>query len=1657
MSENSNSSYELIPELGDYVSIVSDAFTLTTGRIIYRDDTLIRIRPLNASHRAVDFPLISETGQFLESLGVSEVVIHEKRKTPHFSRQLNTVMGEYLEFFHADGSPADPTGVVHAIFATDDTDGIQLEDGRVLEFGFIGSKSPNDVVRPMAAPEDITPPENDSTLPVIEEESDDEELYPEFDKTLLPLALVEEVPTQERTYSDSVQREDMFVSMLVEFPVKRQKDPRVMQELYRLTDILLALKNSVIVRDESGTIVPGSRNYTATTVRELVDRQPTPNPIGSIMPVVAVKKVLYIDGAEDDEDVAMSMADVEIRHDTTTLAQVMDTRDFSRQTTGNAFITHINKVLQGLAAYVPMRAEYTPNRIDQDVLCTRLPNVAMEGFPKTRPGYDIDAFGRPTEMLRLTMDWFGEIKNRFARMLSASTIRNTKTNVNYTVAPADSADTIGHVLLSEKLVKQRLPIRSKVLLWDIAQSELSRRERRVSFVQTLKDTPGEQRIMTDLDIYLVKDILEERLHPTIAFINYETSYLYDTLGFRDLELTDELMKPLDSALKVGQTFWLSSQQKRAARAAAASKSPSVPSVAGTVEDFSIYLKPTEAYPVFTAAKEALFERETSLANYDLGLSSRLVEAAGYTLGTYWYSILGDSAKARIERTEATFRAETLRETQNKERKLLAAKAFVATPDINTCPHVNELERIYSVRGDETRMQLFEKCYTKYAAGQNGNYILCGTCGKDFVCKHEVLLLNEFLHPGRGMALHKSLLLEFAGPVFEGSYICKVCGQKIRDIEYDTHLEFDDEGRPLVGRNIVETDEGDDGGVKKEDTDEIDLAMVLKEEVKEALPFETKEELAVYFMARTVCERCGFLFSIEMYRNIVDGYTSFFEKLTQRESYEKTRKETEEGVKKGKLKKGTPIPAPYDNFISTYQVAGITALIILEIQTSTVTPPTIDAGCVFSRDGFPLEPLTAGTGALNYVACMVANIMRNDAPWNKTAWSTETNMAKRIAVISDMAKRILNRILALGEGVPPLAVTDMYRTRLDEERERKRTTGIEREVRASDSDSLPPAFRPLQHIVLPGVGEEKPVANVSRFLGNVATGPLAEIRSFVDTRFEQLSLHLLNDSHAASRATATGQVPKRSDATCCFTNLVKASTEGMGVVAMSTNEAQKKEYELQTSAKRTLENRDSAACFGGTHFYVPWSAPAATTVVPGADVTMYYKIFIKNCYKGDRYGYPHEISVDSKCRRCGFPYPVELDTLDTSDPTAAKQREDISLAALRTAGVEITEESFSRLDRRIKQLKSIPPSVAPADTNFLMELSRFGGILVDILQPGDIDSLVAAMTEIQGRELRDIDRRARFADVSVRYDAARTRFAECFPRAAEAEAVLQGIDTLTEITHGSTAVRNLQQILIVQGTQIAYEFRNLKPNGKKWFTRINFSHQKLLDKIWAKSAEMVVEALTEISELGDEDTETINTILTRFTETFSQVYDIWIREIRSNIHFTEDEYRIVLRWLTISGLTALLTRNSIYYRDVTTAEERNRISGFLSQWIERTVESNASNNKRYQLNVSQIAEAINARAELEKAHFIKKFDDLDKDLRKVEMIKKSLKIGDWAVGTVKNLFTYDANFYEFERSQRSAMGLPEFGGGDVEGNPVFDRRQEVIDGGYDNRPAADEDV
>ena len=96
---------DLVPELGDWVTVISDAYKTTSGRIIFRDGALIRIRPTQSSNTGVDFPLDPETGLFQEALGVQEVLIHEKRKHPHFALQLAVVEGEVLEIFSVDGTP----------------------------------------------------------------------------------------------------------------------------------------------------------------------------------------------------------------------------------------------------------------------------------------------------------------------------------------------------------------------------------------------------------------------------------------------------------------------------------------------------------------------------------------------------------------------------------------------------------------------------------------------------------------------------------------------------------------------------------------------------------------------------------------------------------------------------------------------------------------------------------------------------------------------------------------------------------------------------------------------------------------------------------------------------------------------------------------------------------------------------------------------------------------------------------------------------------------------------------------------------------------------------------------------------------------------------------------------------------------------------------------------------------------------------------------------------------------------------------------------------------------------------------------------------------------------------------------------------------------
>jgi hypothetical protein len=1636
------SEYDLIPELGDLVTFKSDVHTTTTGRIIFRNGESIRIRPSSSSSTAIEFPLDPETGLFQDSLGVSEIIIHEKRRFPHFAKQLSTVPGEILEFFNSDGTKAQDPGIVFEVIATDTEDAIKMENGAVYNFQFLGPPPPIGVMRPRGPPE---PAVDDSEYEPVSESIEE---FPDIpiDYSMLPAPLVEEVPSAEQTFDDTIQREDMFTHMLRDIPAKRQRDPKVMQNLYRATDLLLALKNSVVTRDAGGAVNPQapSRSYTANTIQEALEKQPNGAPIPALLPVVAVKKVLYTDTTDTPV-----YTDVEFRNDTTSLldvARVDQTFAEARKGT-NAFAVYLSKVLHTIDAFTPAVDGDSKIRIDQDVLRSQIPPEPVEGFPTVPP-----TFTKKGDANELTKDYLGTIEDRSARLLAASYFRNPNTDSLVQITPADSAETVGHVLLSKSMARYRAPIRSSVLLWDIEASEQSRGKRTILY-KTLSERWADQVVLVAGETTPILNPLRTRIRPSVSYMNKENVETLDSMGLRNLEITDKLFEVLVNSVDIGQSRWTKAYTKLQERATTALQAPTVPAVPATVAVGSALLNSLDN-PSLSAAFAQIKERETSLANYDLVIANDLLKEANATLGPLWYAVAGSASADETTLVERTYKAEAGRAQRNTGVRRGLSKEFTALPSLNACVHVHELEQVRGVRDDSARMLLFEKFVKKYQAGQQGNWILCSTCGKDLVCKHEIVLLNEFLHPGRSDALHKSLLLDYAGPVFEGAYICKNCGQKIQEIEYDTHLEFDDEGRPLMGRSVAEAD--------AEEKAEFD-SVVIAEEVAEKTPFKSAE-LPLYYNFRTVFERCGLTMPMEAYTRVVRAAQDFLStNVPPRAAYE---------ARAAKAKSPQP---PYEAFYANIQIGIVGALVILELQTSSIPVPIPATGCKFSRDGFPLDGdviTAAGTGAVDYVTCVITGINRNDAPWNITPWSGLTGKS-RLAAIESIVKTALHNILCLppvpkAPVPPPLTtVTDSYRTLLAEAHVRKHAlaTGTSGAALISNSDKLPSSFRPLPHIHTPSIAAERPVTNVKQFQHNVASSDVSKIGPVVyqrDYQLSQLRVGQLHDSAKESGVIIPSSV--RSDSVCCFSRLGHVAQHGMS--SDSKDSAMMAELDLVAEAARTLQGRDPARSSTGTHLFVPWSAPLEKPVLASSDTTTYYKLFLKHCFRGRNYGLVHEFGPDYACRQCHFQYPEELTYLTASELSESngkkqealmdqmnKQRNEIALGAFATLGIEINEATFRNLEMEIRQRKTfvVPePIVSAPFMDVLASLGQTLNALLPVAQ-SDWESLMAGITEIKtGRIKEEVQRATKLTQFAKHYNSRQQQLKETLLTAMgphgihSVESALDSLKVITEEAVGNVAVRNLADIFVVGASQIAHGFKNTTPRSKKWFPTISRNHAELLDKIWKKAATVTTSTLSEMQKLEEDVQAVVKSVCEQFAPWFGAWLTVWRKEIRPDSDLTLGEYTFVLRWSVFSGLVALLTPSSpLYSGSGASVPMQHEAARFLCKWVLNGLTAATSDVKTYQLTPMQISEAIHVRAELEKAAFINKFDKLDGELRKVELMKKKLKIGDWAVGTLKNLFSYDADFFEFERAQRATMGVPEFAG-DITG--VAEGAEHIADPG-----------
>jgi hypothetical protein len=304
------------------------------------------------------------------------------------------------------------------------------------------------------------------------------------------------------------------------------------------------------------------------------------------------------------------------------------------------------------------------------------------------------------------------------------------------------------------------------------------------------------------------------------------------------------------------------------------------------------------------------------------------------------------------------------------------------PSENMCKHVGELDGVRKLGHkhaeeprDITKMKGLLKLLNKFRGKLEDNWVSCNSCEKHLICGHELLQVQEFLRPKEKDAIQKELILKFSGGQFGGKFICSVCGQGIQELDFDTNIEFDDAGRPMMGRAVMI----DEDAIKEQQIE--DLLSGPADEEEDKVEYASEELTAMYKNIKKITSLVGINPEPEDYRKMVEELSNYVSGLTTREAYA--------AATKGKKAQD------YDIWYSIRYVSAAAAIVLINIQTKM--PDYIiyytNADCREGFFGYPLES-EANISGINCITTVVAGINDNEFPWNLTTLQRQTNLVKR---------------------------------------------------------------------------------------------------------------------------------------------------------------------------------------------------------------------------------------------------------------------------------------------------------------------------------------------------------------------------------------------------------------------------------------------------------------------------------------------------------------------------------------------------------------------------------------------------------------------------------------------------------------------------------------
>jgi hypothetical protein len=1005
-------------------------------------------------------------------------------------------------------------------------------------------------------------------------------------------------------------------------------------------------------------------------------------------------------------------------------------------------------------------------------------------------------------------------------------------------------------------------------------------------------------------------------------------------------------------------------------------------------------------PILKTLLEELDKQTATWSKSDIGQANSLLRKQK---DLFMAIVGGNPGIIRRERDRAVRRS-FLQALHNAKKLALATRDVGEAPKENKCKHVTTLRGIRRVKDSQEEAILLLNLLNKYNGKRKDNWVHCAVCKEHLMCEHEIIQLQMATHPREKDVLAKKLHLDFAGGIFGAHYVCRVCGQPFSEIGYDTSLEFDDEGRPMMGRDVLV----DEDAIRKE---EIDLILGDPASEDKEIKFGNADYDLLYKISKTICEKVGIYPNIDGYKRIIEP--AFAVLQTEPRTADKYKEQLAARAK------ATGQAAPnmsYETYIARQTIGSVGAHVLLEIQTKIpgYYPRYPLAGCApVGFGGFPIEGQDDQTG-IKYISCAIATITEKGGLYEKSKFFTEADFNKRSGGI---ARYVLSQCQKMMTNATALL-------RMDDKRSyNQKHLGMEE---GRPHDIIRSTFLPAQ---IHATKEEDQKA---------AEAPLTEgpIQARVDA--------WILKGHALARDSSLRFAGSPfAETYCCLHDLKNPNLYWS-------------EAKLPDLPIRRLHPYTS---LGG--YRIQDETRPLQVILADPPQSIYHRLFLNVCFQGPRKGYLHETGFNNKCSWCGFQFPGNPKMINPDEEglqALQGQGVDISSGSFEELldachkNYEVSPYSVPSIpspEDRMLTIATIqpPPFVGWQEllTNALTVIRTLPPTSTDV----DISKALGPLSVIEDQKDKVIGRLLMQEATSGESTVIEGDYYGILQQLKE-----QPSEELLEIIefYFLTAAK---RILVQKGFEM-YEKPNymLDLDGRSVEADVatimnkHYSNLAVFTNVLTKDGmEMAREKLAYfVDQLSAFMTfrEYYKSLLLPGTETVKR-YILWSGLI-GPLSFLLDERE------TVPGSSAVTVSQAL----------RNNSSLVLVDFIRNQLMKYAEEMKSY--SPEQIKLIIAEDNQRENDQILKDFNDMDPAKKEVEMLQKKFGLGRWARGNSPGIRKYDDEQYEFERQERIRAGINDFAGmTDVrEGAQQQYNPYDMMggggqaEGGYDNAQVAADD-